>query len=141
MSAPLLTGAAVKLHWMTNTASVNEDFYNKAMFPLAVLLAAGLGIGPYLAWKGRGAADGSRLGLFYMLSVIAAVAFVIVGRFVGSPLPGPRLAPELILFTAAVFALLANGALLVQRLRPSPRRQAADPLPTWERVASLERAG
>ena len=117
MSAPLLTGAAVKLHWMTSTASVKEDFYNKAMFPLAVLLAAGLGIGPYLAWKGRGAMDSARLGLCYMVAVIVAVAFVIVGRFIGSPLPGPRLAPELILFTAAVFALLANGALLIQRLR------------------------
>ena len=129
MSAPLLTGAAVKLGWMSHTASVKEDFYNKAMFPLAILLAAGLGIGPYLAWKGRGATDGNRLGLFYMLSVLAAVAFVVLGRFVGSALPGPRLAPELILFTAAVFALLANGTLLIQRLRSSPRSQATDPLP------------
>ena len=62
-----------------------------------------------------------------MVAVIAAVAFVVVGRLIGSPLPGPRLAPELILFTAAVFALLANGSLLVQRLRPSPRSQPTDP--------------
>ena len=123
MSAPLLTGAAVKLHWMASTASVKEDFYNKAMFPLAVLLAIGTAVGPYLAWKGRGAVGSARLGLFYMVAVMAAVAFVIIGRFVGSPLPGPRLAPELILFTAAVFAFLANGHLLLQRLRllrPAP---------------------
>ncbi|MBV9849484.1 MAG: cytochrome c biogenesis protein CcsA [Armatimonadetes bacterium] len=117
MSMPLISAGAVKLGWMGHTASVKEDFYNRAMFPLAILLAAGLGVGPWLAWKGRGATDSHRLGLFYMVSVIASVAFVLVGRFVGSPLPGPRLAPELILFTAAVFALLANGALLIQRLR------------------------
>ena len=149
MSAPLLTGAAVKLHWMTNKASVKEDFYNKAMFPLAVLLAAGLGIGPYLAWKGRGGTvDSHRLGLFYMVSVIAAVAFVFVGRVIGSPLPGPRLAPELILFTAAVFALLANAGLLLQRLRPSPAPDGPHPggkPPTLSqvraRVASLGEPG
>ena len=119
MSAPLLTGAAVKMHWMTSTASVKEDFYNKAMFPLAVLLAVGLGIGPYLAWKGRGSMDSARLGLCYMVAVMVAVAFVFVGRFIGSPLPGPRLAPELILFTAAVFALLANSSLIIQKMRPA----------------------
>ncbi len=66
MSAPLLTGLGVKLHWMAHTASVKEDFHNKAMFPLAVLLAIGLGIGPHLAWRGAAARTVARLGLFYM---------------------------------------------------------------------------
>ena len=63
-----------------------------------------------------------------MVAVIVAVAFVIVGRFIGSPLPGPRLAPELILFTAAVFALLANGGAAYSEAAVGIGAQHAAPL-------------
>jgi cytochrome c-type biogenesis protein CcmF len=126
MSAPLLTMGAVKLGWMHHTASVKEDFYNKAMFPLAVLLALGLGLGPWLTWRGEGKVDSNRLGVLYLLSVVGAIVFLFVERFVGTLLTGARLVPELLLFTAAFFALLANGSLLVSRLRRAPDAAVPD---------------
>jgi cytochrome c-type biogenesis protein CcmF len=108
MSAPLLTAGLVKLHLMAHTASVQEDFFNKATFPLGVLIAIGMGIGPHLAWRDRGAADSRRLLTAYGLSVIAALAFIGLTRWLGTSLTGVKLIPQLLLFTACVFALVSN---------------------------------
>jgi len=118
LSAPLLTGLGVKLHLADYTASVREDYHNRALFPIAVLLALGMGLGPHLAWRGRGGPDGVRLVWSYALSVLAAAAFVLASKHLGTPLPPPKLIPQLLLFTASVFAVISN-LLLLRRLFPS----------------------
>ena len=118
LSAPLLTGLGVKLHLADFQGAVREDYHNKALFPIAVLLALGMGLGPHLAWRGRGAADGAKLVWSYALSVIAALGFVLASKYGGTPLTGAKLIPQLLLFTASVFAVVANLALL-RRLFPS----------------------
>lgn len=119
MSAPALTGLGVKLGLAKYSASVSEDYHNRAMFPLAVLLAIGLGIGPHLAWRGRGAPDARRLVTAYAVSVLAALGFIVLTRFVGTGLTGAKLIPQLLLFTAAIFALVSN-AFMLRQLLPAP---------------------
>ncbi len=116
MSAPLLTDMGIKLHLAKYSASVSEDYHNKAMFPLAVLVAIGLGVGPHLAWRGRGVADNRRLVTAYALSVVAALGFIVLAHWLGTGLSGPRLVPQLILFTASVFAIVSNLFLLRRAL-------------------------
>lgn len=117
MSAPLLTQIGVDLHLTHHVASVKEDFYNTATYPVAVLLAIGMGLGPYLAWR-RWQPDGQRLIWFYASSVIAAVAFTLIRMALGSPLFGYHLAAQLLLFAASFFALTANGYLLFKKFVP-----------------------
>ncbi len=129
LSAPLLTGLGVKLHLADFQGAVREDYHNKALFPIAVLLALGMGIGPHLAWRscsqsldsrvnGRGGTDSVRLVWSYALSVVAALGFVIGSKYLGTPLTGAKLIPQLLLFTASVFAVISN-LLLLRRLFPS----------------------
>lgn len=136
MSAPALTGLGVKLHIAKYSASVSEDYHNRAMFPLAVLIAIGLGLGPHLAWRGRGAPDGRRLVTAYAVAVAAAVAFIGITRWVGTGLTGVKLVPELLLFTASVFAIVANGFLL-KPLLPA-RSRASSP---WTVGGTLSHLG
>ena len=143
LSAPLLTGLGVKLHLADFQGAVREDYHNKALFPIAVLLALGMGIGPHLAWRGRGGPDGAKLVWSYALSVVAALGFVLGSKYLGTPLTGAKLIPQLLLFTASVFAVVSN-LLLLRRLFPSkvghPGRVALDcrrrPLPCRGRCAS-----
>ena len=65
---------------------MREDYHNKALFPIAVLLALGMGIGPHLAWRGKGGPDGGKLVWSYALSVIAALGFVLASKYLGTPL-------------------------------------------------------
>jgi len=118
LSAPLLTGLGVKLHIADFQGAVREDYHNKALFPIAVLLALGMGIGPHLAWRGRGGPDGGRLVWSYGLSVLAAGAFVVGSKYLGTPLTRGLLIPQLLLFTASIFAVISNLSLL-RRLFPS----------------------
>ena len=118
LSAPLLTGLGVKLHIADFQGAVREDYHNKALFPIAVLLALGMGIGPHLAWRGRGSTGTVRLVWSYSLSVIAALGFVLASKYLGTPLTGAKLIPQLLLFTASVFAVISNLTLL-RRLFPS----------------------
>ena len=118
LSAPLLTGLGVKLHIADFQGAVREDYHNKALFPIAVLLALGMGLGPHLAWRGRGGPDGGKLVWSYGLSVLAAAAFVVASKYLGTPLTRVHLIPQLLLFTASIFAVISN-LLLLRRLFPS----------------------
>ena len=118
LSAPLLTGLGVKLHMADFQGAVREDYHNKALFPIAVLLALGMGIGPHLAWRGKGGAHGARLVWSYALSVVAALGFVLASKYLGTPLTGAKMIPQLLLFTASVFAVISN-VLLLRRLFPA----------------------
>ena len=118
LSAPLLTGLGVKMHLADFQGAVREDYHNKALFPIAVLLALGMGIGPHLAWKGRGGPDGAKLVWSYALAVIAALGFVLASKYLGTPLTGKMMIPQLLLFTSSVFAVISN-LLLLRRLFPS----------------------
>jgi cytochrome c-type biogenesis protein CcmF len=117
LSAPLLTGLGVKLHMADFQGAVREDYHNKALFPIAVLLALGMGIGPHLAWRGKGGLNGARLVWSYALSVVAALGFVLASKYLGTPLKGQMMIPQLLLFTASVFAVISNLTLL-RRLFP-----------------------
>jgi len=88
------------------------------LFPIAVLLALGMGLGPHLAWRGRGGPDGGKLVWSYGLSVLAAAAFVVASKYLGTPLTRVHLIPQLLLFTASIFAIISN-LLLLRRLFPS----------------------
>jgi cytochrome c-type biogenesis protein CcmF len=138
LSAPLLTGLGVKLHIADFQGAVREDYHNKALFPIAVLLALGMGIGPHLAWRGRGGPDGVKLVWSYALSVVAALGFVLASKYLGTPLTGAKLIPQLLLFTASVFAVISN-LLLLRRLFPSkPGLRGASP---WTAGGVLSHVG
>ncbi len=140
LSAPLLTGIGVKLHLASFQGAVREDYHNKAMFPLAVLLAVGMGLGPHLAWRGKGGANGSKLITAYAVSVVAAAVFVLAAKKLGTPLTGGRLIPELLLFTTSVFAVVANLLLLTRMLPRRPRAPGAV-RPVWTLGGTLSHLG
>jgi cytochrome c-type biogenesis protein CcmF len=112
MSAPLITQGFVDLHIVASQSSVQPDFYNKANFPGAILLAIGMGLGPYLAWKRTGSEQLARLQYIYPSAVgLTAIAMFVTLR------EGYRIHPaQLILLAASLFALLANGQLIYAAL-------------------------
>ncbi len=138
LSAPLLTGIGVKLGAVSFQGAVREDYHNKALFPIAVLLALGMGIGPHLAWRGKGSAATGKLVWSYAVSVIAALLFVVAAKKLGTPLTGLKLIPQLLLFTASVFAIVANVPLLA-RLR-GPRAHGLT-RPVWTVGGTLSHMG
>ena len=140
LSAPLLTGIGVKLHLADFQGAVREDYHNKAMFPLAVLIALGMGIGPHLAWRGKGGANGVKLVWAYAISVVAALGFVLAAKYLGTPLTGGRLIPQLLLFTASVFAVVAN-VLLLTRLFPRKEQAKHIVRPVWTLGGTLSHLG
>ena len=140
LSAPLLTGIGVKLHLADFQGAVREDYHNKAMFPLAVLIALGMGIGPHLAWRGKGGTNGAKLITAYAVSVVAAAVFVLAAKKLGTPLTGGRLIPELLLFTTSVFAVTAN-VLLLARLFPRKPHVPGVVRPVWTVGGTLSHLG
>jgi len=116
MSWPLLSQIGVNMHLMKHVASVKEDFYNQATYPIAVLVAIGMGLAPYLTWR-KWEPDSQKLVKFYATSVIAAIIFTLVGRWLGTAVFGKYLAAQLLLFAASTFALTSNGYLLIGKLR------------------------
>ena len=140
LSAPLLTGIGVKLHLASFQGAVREDYHNRAMFPLAVLLALGMGIGPHLAWRGRGAANAAKLVWAYAASVVAAAGFVLAAKHFGTSLTGVKLLPQLLLFTASVFAVVAN-LMLLARLFPRRAHVHGVVRPVWTFGGTLSHLG
>ncbi|MGO8670048.1 MAG: cytochrome c biogenesis protein CcsA [Capsulimonadaceae bacterium] len=133
MSAPLLTSIAQRLHIASYTGSVPEDFYNHANYPIAVLLAIGMGIAPFLSW-GRAEADTGRLMNSYGIAVVAVIVLTVLRAYTGSAVYGWQLVGQLILFAASIFALVSNGYLLARRMRreAAPARPDLPPLPKRE---------
>ncbi len=140
LSAPLLTSIGVKLHLAAYTATVREDYHNRALFPIAVLIALGMGIGPHLAWRGKGGGGSAKLVWAYAVSVIAALGFVVAAKQLGTPLTGGRLIPQLLLFTASVFAVVAN-IMLLTRLFPRKGRAHTIVRPIWTLGGTLSHLG
>lgn len=127
MSAPLLTTLGQNLHLIDHVASAPEIFYNKATFPMAVLLTVGMGIGPHLAWSGKGQTNTRLLVRAYAVAVGVAFVFVVTVRSVGTMIQPELLCAELVLFTSASFAIAANVPILWGRFfTPSvPRSRRA----------------
>jgi cytochrome c-type biogenesis protein CcmF len=137
MSAPLITQAGMALHWTTRQSSVDTSFYNKANFPIGVLIGLGMAVGPYLAWKATRGSDIISLNGAYVVSVVGTLLFFVASQIVGATLiyhalnlgpihwrypsweGGQRVSPAmLVLFMACIFAIVANGQILVQRMSP-----------------------
>jgi cytochrome c-type biogenesis protein CcmF len=114
MSAPLITSIGQRLHLTQNASSVDVSFYNKANFPIAVLLLVGMAIGPCLAWKQSKSDDVSGLQWPYALSVVAAVLFYALSYKVLFVRVG---VPSLVMFTACAFSLFASVALLFGKMK------------------------
>jgi cytochrome c-type biogenesis protein CcmF len=108
MSAPLITQGLVDLHLTASQSSVQPDFYNKANFPVAILLTIGMGLGPYLAWRKTKAEQLISLQYTYPTSVgLTALAMFVSWK------AGFRFAaPQLILLAGCLFALIANAQIL-----------------------------
>ena len=140
LSAPLLTSIGVKMHMAAYTATVREDYHNRALFPLAVLLALGMGIGPHLAWRGKGGTGSAKLVWAYAISVVAGLGFVLAAKFLGTPLTGGRLIPELLLWTASVFAIVSN-VMLLGRLFPRKGHIHGIVRPVWTVGGTLSHLG
>ncbi|HEX5322817.1 MAG TPA: cytochrome c biogenesis protein CcsA, partial [Capsulimonadaceae bacterium] len=120
MSAPLITQAGVALHLTARQSSVDTGFYNKANFPIAILIGLGMAVGPYLAWKATRAAELTALNGAYVVSVIASLAFYAASTFLGHFRVSPAM---LVLFTACIFAVVANGQILIQRVTAGSARE------------------
>lgn len=118
MSAPLITQAGIDLHLTARQSSVDPSFYNKANFPIAILIGLGMAIGPYLAWKASRGSDVANLNGAYMVSVVAALVYFAASNFIGHFHVS---IPMILLFTACVFAVVANGQILIMRFLPSPK--------------------
>lgn len=108
MSAPIIT----KL-WEPKGAAAQPEFYNKATFPLAILMAVAMAATPYFAWRATDA-DSVLRRLFpaYAVSIAATLGLFLLGA---------RHPWMLLLFATSVFAVLTNALLVLPRLR---RREA-----------------
>ena len=139
LSAPLLTSLLAKVGVAHYTATVREDYHNRALFPIAVLLALGMGLGPHLAWRGKGGPNSLHLVWSYALAVVAALGFVAASKYLGTPLTAKMLIPQLLLFTASAFAIFANIALLARLRRPRAVHHVVRPV--WTVGGTLSHLG
>jgi len=122
MSAPLITGVATTLHLMSGQSSVSPDFYDKANYPIAVILGLGMAIGPYLSWR---ATEGGRLRPLWASALCAVLATLVFG-IVGADVLHARLRPEMmLLFLSSSFAVLANAQIIATRRGAASARRPA----------------
>ena len=113
MSAPLITEAGAALHiTKVSLGSVPASFYNKANFPVAVLLMIGMAIGPYLSWRQTTTKAVEPLMWLYLIAVAFAIGFVVYSRQV---LHANATVPLIVLFTSCILCVIANAALLLKR--------------------------
>jgi cytochrome c-type biogenesis protein CcmF len=109
MSAPLIT----KL-WIAKGAAAQPEYYNKTMFPLAILMLISLAATPYFTWR---ATNMSNLGARLLPAYVGAVAVTVVFFLCGCRNPW-----MILLFAAGMFAVLTNIMLLPRRIRKRESR-------------------
>jgi cytochrome c-type biogenesis protein CcmF len=128
MSAPLIT----KIKPLANAlhvdpvkgAAANPEFYNQGNYPLVILLAVGMAVTPYLAWKAKNGDENKdvlrRLTPAYWAAVLIAVGFTAAGIFFGHLENRPWM---VLLFATSVFTVIANAMLIAPRLRTRQARK------------------
>jgi cytochrome c-type biogenesis protein CcmF len=110
MSAPLLTRL-----WLEKGAAAQPEFYNRAAYPLAILMTVAMAATPYFAWRATNA-DGVLKRLF---PAYAAAITLTLGMF----LLGARDPWMLLLFATSAFAALTNLLLILPRLKRRESRR------------------
>lgn len=114
MSAPLLTKI-----WMTKGAAAQPEFYNQALYPLAILMAVAMAATPYLAWKGGNESEvGKRLLKPYIAALVLTMALTVTGFLLGIRKP-----LMILLFACSALTVTANLALVLPRLRTKAARK------------------
>jgi cytochrome c-type biogenesis protein CcmF len=108
-SSPLITRLA------SQPSQVGPSFYNKVTLPVGILLAALLGLVPYLQWRGAAAAFRKRL----LAATAAAAALTAVAVVVGAY----GILFVLFLF-ASLFALMSNLLKTIDEIRNRKLRAA-----------------
>jgi cytochrome c-type biogenesis protein CcmF len=112
MSAPLITQAGVSLGLIQNQSSVQQDFYNKANFPVALLMLLGMAVGPYLAWRQTIGKQIEPLMWSYVAAVLSTLGFFVVGHLFFHT---NTTAPLIMMFALSMMCILANIRLLSVR--------------------------
>ncbi len=110
MSAPILT----KL-WLEKGAAAQPEFYNRAAYPLTILMTVAMAATPYFAWRVTNT-DGVLKRLF---PAYAAAISLTLGMF----LLGAREPWMLLLFATSAFAALTNLFLILPRLKRRESRR------------------
>ena len=115
MSAPLFT----KL-WIEKGAAAQPEFYNQATYPLGILLTVGMAVTPFLAWKSTDVESlRRRLLLPYCGAILLTIGMAGAAWYVGLRRPW-----QLLLFATSIFAVLANVALILPRLKHRSSRRS-----------------
>jgi len=110
MSAPLITRL-----WTEKGAAAQASFYNQAIYPLGILLAAAMASTPYFAWRATNT-DGVLKRLFpaYAASIVLTFGLLLMGA---------RDPWMLLLFAAGTFAVITNAVILAPRLKRRESRR------------------
>jgi cytochrome c-type biogenesis protein CcmF len=108
MSAPLITKI-----WMEKGAAAQAEFYNQGTYPLAIILSVAMAATPYFAWKASSFDEvGKRLRAPYFSALVLAFGVTGMAFYLGIRKP-----LMILQFAAAMFAVTANIALMLPRMR------------------------
>jgi cytochrome c-type biogenesis protein CcmF len=114
MSAPLITKM-----WMEKGASAQPDFYNKALYPLAIILTVAMAATPYLGWKSTDDKElGKRLLKPYLVTLV--ISMVMTGF---AFMLGVRKPLMVLLFATSTFSVIANLWLIFPRMKHAQSRK------------------
>ena len=114
MSAPLITRM-----WLPKGAAAQPEFYNQGGYPLVILLTLAMAATPYVAWKAGSEQNKDvlrRLTPSYFAAIGLAMAMTVAAILMGIRQPW-----MILMFATALFAVIANIALVIPRL---PRRES-----------------
>ncbi|MDR3708930.1 MAG: cytochrome c biogenesis protein CcsA [Capsulimonadaceae bacterium] len=112
MSAPLIT----KL-WLAKGAGAQPEYYNQAVYPLALVMLVAMAVTPYLEWRSSESRPlGAKLLPAYIITIVLTLGMFVLGG---------RKPWMLLMFAAALFTGLTNLVLLAGRVkRPATRMTA-----------------